>query len=221
MRKGYAPKTRRLAFQQLESRQLLAIFTSQWGGRIEVVMDPSVPWVTHEHAGGPTHNIMVRVLPTVGGTVHNAPVTIVFGDDAGGGEAAFAPPAVTFQALDTGWANVTLSGKDTRPFKNGDTVYAYEPESGLSDLDNSIIIEGNTVFPRACRVLRDQAVLGPSHRIVMRRPDGTEFPLPGVRWSPEDALVLTIGDRLPQWSADPQGASAGEQYIRDRSSRPR
>src|SRR5687768_7999207 len=124
MRKGYAPKTRRLAFQQLESRQLLAIFTSQWGGRIEVVMDPSVPWVTHEHAGGPTHNIMVRVLPTVGGTVHNAPVTIVFGDDAGGGEAAFAPPAVTFQALDTGWANVTLSGKDDSPDDDdGNKVY--------------------------------------------------------------------------------------------------
>ncbi len=118
--------------------------------------------------------------------------------------------------------NAKLSGRDTRPaFDVGDWLYVYHPEAGLQDTTYVDEIDGQVVFPRRVRVLSRQRSLGPSYRIVMRRSDGTTFELPGIRHSTEDATTLTIGDRLPDWQADPQGKAAGQQYLADRKYRPR
>jgi len=118
--------------------------------------------------------------------------------------------------------SLKLSGTTARAdAPPGDTVYAYHPESGLQDTANTVTIAGRTVYPRAVRVLARERSLGPAHRIVMRAADGTTFPLLGVRWSDEDAVALTVGDRLPDWVSDPQGGAEGKQYAQDRAKRPR
>ncbi len=126
-----------------------------------------------------------------------------------------------------------LSGKATRADSPpGDTIYVFYPEAGVFDNDVTTTIEGQTVHPRGVRVLERQRVHGPSHHIEFLKPNGTRVQfrqqdgsygpkLPGVRWSDEDATVLSVGDRLPSWKSDPQGKSEGEQYLRDRASRPR
>jgi hypothetical protein len=55
----------------------------------------------------------------------------------------------------------------------------------------------------------------------MLRPDGTTFPLP-VNHSERDATKLTLAERrLFDWEADPGGGATGNQYLRDRASKPR
>lgn len=118
---------------------------------------------------------------------------------------------------------VTLSGKNaTGDVPPGDTTHIYRPEAGLTAYpDNGTTIAGRPAFPRAVRSLVRERALGPSHRIVMLRPDGTTFPLTGVRWSKSDTVQLTLGDFLPDWIVDPQGGAEGGQYLADRQSRPR
>lgn len=116
----------------------------------------------------------------------------------------------------------TLSGVGTRPdFGAGDWIYVYKPDSGIQDLANPVMLDGEVAFPRRLRVLSLTRRLGPSHRIEVRRTDGTTFELPGVRWEPEDATDLELGERRPTFVADPQGGNAGRQYLRDRASSPR
>lgn len=118
--------------------------------------------------------------------------------------------------------NAKLTGINTRPpFKVGDWIYAYDPEAGLEDAGNATVIEGQPVFPCRVRVLSRTRDLGPQHRIEVRRTDGTTFDLTGILWSAEDATSLVIGDRFPEWAADPQAQAAGVQYLRDRASSPR
>lgn len=117
---------------------------------------------------------------------------------------------------------VTLKGLDTRPaFGVGDWIYVYDPASGLLDPENETSVDGEIVWPRRVRVLGRTRELGPSHRIDIRRTDGSTFTLPGVQWSTQDATSLTLGDRQPEWRTDPQGGDPGRQYLRDRASRPR
>ncbi len=154
---------------------------------------------------------IVRVKPVSDGTVDHHGYAQAYATDLALRESE---PALNL--------NVKLSGRDTRPpFDVGDWLYVYHPEAGLQDPGNVDEIEGQTVFPRRVRVLSRERALGPSYRIVMRRSDGSTFDLPGVLHSPEDATVLTIGDRLPEWVADPQGMAPGVEYLRDRASRPR
>lgn len=102
----------------------------------------------------------------------------------------------------------------------GDWIYVDKPEAGLRDLDNATMIDGTTYFPRRVRVLeRERALLNGT--IEMLRPDGTTFVLAGVTWSEASETRLVVGDRLPEWVADPQGRSEGVQYVEDRRSRPR
>lgn len=178
------------------------------GGTFLVTATAQVPGTIRYDLNG---NAIVRTKQVSDGTVDHVGYAQALADDLAAREAE--PPLVL---------TAKLSGKDTRADSPpGDTVHAYHPESGVEDTDVTEVIEGQVVNPRAVRVLTRERAHGPGHRIVMRRPDGTEFPLTGVRWSEEDATVLTIGDRLADWQADPQGLSAGEQYRRDRASRPR
>lgn len=145
------------------------------------------------------------------GTVDHIGYAQALADDLAAQEAE---PALSVEA--------TLTGVNTRPaFREGGWIYVYDPEAGLEDVDNVTTIDGRTVFPRRVRVLGRTRELGPSHRIDIRRTDGTFVTLTGVRWSDKDATSLTIGDRRPDWQADPQGHSAAVQYMRDRISAPR
>lgn len=178
------------------------------GGTFLITATAQVPGPTRYDGN---NNVVVRTKYVSDGTVDHVGYAQALATDLAAAEAE--PPLIL---------TAKLSGKDTRADSPpGTTIYAYEPEAGLEDPDVVTTIEGATVFPRATRVLSRERVHGPSHRIVMRRPDGTEFPLTGVRWSEEDAVVLTIGDRLPEWIADPQGRATGDQYLADRAKRPR
>lgn len=107
--------------------------------------------------------------------------------------------------------SATLTGLNTRPaFGVGDWIYVYDPDAGLEDTDYATEVDGQPVFPRRVRVLGRTRSLGPSHHIDIRRENGTTFSLDtmtGVRWSAEDSTTLTIGDRRPDWQADPAGRS--------------
>ncbi|MCA1569300.1 MAG: hypothetical protein LC798_03050 [Chloroflexi bacterium] len=114
----------------------------------------------------------------------------------------------------------TVAGVNTRPaFVPGDWVYVYDPESGLKDPANATFVDGEPVFPRRVRVFGRTRQLGPGYRIDIRRNDGTVFTLGGVRWSDKDETSLTIGERRPEWQADPQAGSTSDQYLRDRALR--
>lgn len=116
---------------------------------------------------------------------------------------------------------VKLSGVNTRPdFDEGDWIYLFNHKAGLISPDYPQMIDGVKVFPRRVRVLSAATTCGPGWRIEVRRVNGTTFNLP-FKSSDEDATVLTVGDRLPEWAADPQGKAEGVQYVADRKSRPR
>ncbi len=117
---------------------------------------------------------------------------------------------------------VKLSGKDGRAYPPGDWCHLYHPDANIEDRTlPPVAIAGRTTWPRKVRVLARERSFGPSYYILMREPDGTTWPLPGVLWSDEDAAVLTVGDRRPDWQSDPQGRAEGEQYLNDRKSSPR
>lgn len=115
---------------------------------------------------------------------------------------------------------IRLSGTDLTPCKVGDTIYPYYPAAGLEDQNNPREVEGETVFPRGVRILSRLSRKGPSHSAVMRRSDGSTFPL-NLEWSNEDSTELTVGDRVEDWTADPGGHAAATQWMRDWKSRPR
>ena len=119
--------------------------------------------------------------------------------------------------------NVTLTGVNTRPsFAVGDWLYLYDPESGLVDPTAAeAMVEGETVRPVRKRVLGLTRRLGPSHRIEIRRLDGSTFDLPGVLWEDEDATSLELGERRPEFVGDSQMGDLGRAYLRFRASSPR
>lgn len=121
-----------------------------------------------------------------------------------------------------GLTTFTLTGVNSRPpCKVGDWIYVHNPQAGMEDPENPMDVNGETIFPQRLRVLSRGRTYGPSHRIVVRREDGTTFDLPGVTWSDEDTTILTVGIRRPDWQRNASGPSAGVQYMRDRLSRPR
>ncbi len=104
----------------------------------------------------------------------------------------------------------------------------YKPEAGLKGgPESATTIEGATVFPLGKRLLsraREFADVGEAEsrfRLEMLRPDGSVYPLPGVRPSEKNLTTLTVGDRFLPWESDPQGQSESDQYFADRASRPR
>jgi hypothetical protein len=163
---------------------------------------PQVDW---------NRNPLNRARLVSDGTVDHRSYAQALADDLAAEEA---DPAVSL--------TFTLFGANSRPpTKVGDWIYVHHPEAGFEDLDNPVGMEGETVFPQRTRILTRSRSLGPSHRIVVRREDGTEFDLPGVNWSMQDSTVLTVGERRPDWQRNPSGPSAGVQYQRDRLARPR
>ena len=154
-----------------------------------------------------------RVKPVHDGTVDHQGYAQALADDIATKEAI---PAISLNAV--------ISGLSTRPnFEVGDWVYAYKPEAGLIDETNPWPIEGETVFPRKVRVLARTRELGPTHRIVIRRADGSTYDVPNmaVGWAKQDSTTLTVGDRELDWIKDPQGGHDAKRYLKDRESRPR
>lgn len=106
----------------------------------------------------------------------------------------------------------------------GDWLYAFEDGVLDDPTAEPADIEGDTVRPRRARVFTRTLAPGAGYRIVVERTNGTTFDLADktrIIWPAAAVTALTVGDRLPEWVADPQGGAAGEQYIRDRASRPR
>ncbi len=122
------PKQRRLAFESLETRTLLAVIANGDRGFVEVEWDTTVPPVTHEHFGGPTIGIRVRLHPTLGGVGNTGPVDVSF---AAPGEASFSPAQVTFAAGEvtggapSAWRHLAMTGLDDFPANPDDGNKAY------------------------------------------------------------------------------------------------
>ncbi len=165
-------------------------------------------------------NPVRRVRVVSDGTVDHRAFAQALADDLASQEA---DPPLSVQArlneLDA--ATAATLGVTARPALDvGDTIYAYKPSAGLVGTD-AVVIRGRTVRPRAVRALGRERALGPDYTLRMRRSDGSSFELAGVIWAEADETVLTLGDRLTTWQADPQGTAAGRQYLSDRASRPR
>ena len=106
MTKRKMPKQRRLAFESLESRTLLAIIMNGDRGFVEVIWDPSVPAVTWEQQGGPTIGLAVKLHAKTDGTTNPFPVVVSFASSVAS-EAVFSTGA-------TGPARLTASIASSR-----------------------------------------------------------------------------------------------------------
>jgi hypothetical protein len=188
------------------------------GGTVLITATAQVPGTPEVDWNG---NTIRRTRPVSDGTVDHIGYAQALAADLAEKEATPAlSVAVKLSVLST--ATAIALGFNPRPVvKAGEWLYVYHPQAGLSDPDNATTIEGRTVYPRRVRAFTDQRTLGPGCSIVVRREDGTTFPLPGVNWSDADTLTLVVGDRRPNWQADPQGGPTGLQYERDRKSKPR
>jgi hypothetical protein len=158
------------------------------------------------------NNPIVRTRPISDGTI-----------DTFGYARAYAADQALREAHPGLVVDATLTGT---PYQRGamdvgDWIEVYKPESGIQDLDNPKSVEGVPVFPKVLRAVAREREHGPQFRVEMLRPDGTTFPLP-VNHSERDATKLTLAERrLFDWEADPQGGATGNQYLRDRASKPR
>jgi hypothetical protein len=158
------------------------------------------------------NNPIVRTRPISDGTI-----------DTFGYARAYAADQALREAHPGLVVDATLTGT---PYQRGamdvgDWIEVYKPESGIQDLDNPKSVEGVPVFPKVLRAVAREREHGPQFRVEMLRPDGTTFPLP-VNHSERDATKLTLAERrLFDWEADPQGGATGNQYTRDRTSKPR
>jgi hypothetical protein len=122
---------------------------------------------------------------------------------------------------------VTLKGLSTRPPHGvGDWLYVYKPDAGLTTDPASTpvaMVEGEATWPVGKRLLGRTRRLGTSHRIVIRRLDGTTFDLGAhtrIRWE-TDVTTLELGERPYEFAADSQGGDVGIQFLRSRASAPR
>lgn len=163
---------------------------------------------------------MVRTEMVSSGTVDHVGYASALAADLAA-QSAEPPLAVRIILNTLDDATATALGLDPRPkYDVGDWIYTYKPTAGLEDPDNATMIAGSEVFPRRVRVLDRDRSHPPGWYVVLRSPTGATMLLPGVRHDPE-RTTLTVGDRLPDWQADPQGKAEGIQYLTDRASRPR
>lgn len=105
-------------------------------------------------------------------------------------------------------------------FEVGDWVYLYKPEAGLQDLANQRTLpDGRIVFPVQKRVLVRNMQLGPEHfKIRLRKGDGTEIDVTDfVIWSEATTAELEVGSMYQDFTVDPQGGAAGNQFLRYRA----
>lgn len=158
------------------------------------------------------NNPIVRTRPVSDGTI-----------DTHGYAQAYADDQAVREAFPGLIVDVTLTGT---PYQRGeldvgDWLEIFEPESGIEDQTNPKTVEGVPCFPRVMRAVARDREHGPSFYVLMLRPDGSTFPL-NVNHSERDATKLTLADRrLYDWEADPGGGATGNQYMRDRASKPR
>ncbi len=187
------------------------------GGTTLIGSTAAVPGAS-EH--GYNNRPMVRTEIVSAGTVDHESYASAYASDLAA-LAADPPLAVSVTLNEISADTAAALGIDARPdYDVGDWIYVYKPKAGLVDMSRSTMIAGTAVFPRRVRVLDRDRSLPPGYYVVMRRPDGSTFPLPGVLHSP-DTTRLTVGDRLPGWVVDPQGKAEGLQYLADRQSQPR
>jgi hypothetical protein len=108
-------------------------------------------------------------------------------------------------------------------FRPGDWVYVEQPEAGLVDEAYEQVVRGRVAFPARKRVVSRTTRLGAgTFRAELLPSDGTDpIPLPHVQWEPSTTAELELGDLLPDFAADPQGGSVGNQFLRFRASSPR
>lgn len=104
------------------------------------------------------------------------------------------------------------------PVREGDWVYVYNPEAGLEDPNqDGRLSDGTPVHPVRLRIVSlTRALSVGDHRVEIRRPDGTTWPIPSelVHWEAASGLTLELGDPPAEFNADPQGGSAPRQWIR-------
>lgn len=187
------------------------------GGTTLIAATASVPGGTERDYN---NRPMVRTEIVSAGTVDHEGYARALASDLAD-QAADPPLAVTVTLNEIDDDTADLLGIDARPsYDVGDWIYAVKPTAGLEDPNYSTMVAGSEVFPRRVRVLDRERSHGPGYYVILRRPDGTTIPLPGIIYGPE-RTSLTVGDRLPEWVADPQGKAEGEQYLSDRASRPR
>lgn len=115
---------------------------------------------------------------------------------------------------------IKLSGRNTAADRPpGDWVYVNRPAAGLEDESVETPWEGEGVSPRRVRIQVRERELGAGVTVEMRASDGSRFPLL-FNPSDQETTTLTVGDRKPDWEADPTGQARWVQYIKDYQSRP-
>ncbi len=158
------------------------------------------------------NNPIVRTRPVSDATI-----------DTFGYARAYASDQALREAFPGMVVDATLTGTPYQrgPYDVGDWLEVFKPESNIHDLTNPKTVEGVPAFPKVLRVVSREREHGPQFRVEMMRPDGSTFPLP-VNHSERDATKLTLAERrLFEWEADPMGGATGQQYLRDRASKPR
>jgi len=168
-------------------------------------------------------NLAHRVKIVSDSTVDHWAYAQALADDLAAKEAE---PVFSVNATLTPMNAATTSALDipARPALGaGDWTYVYDPDNGLSDSAYETVINGVTVNPRRLRVVSLTRQLS-TGAITIRRQDGSTFDLAtktNIVWSDKDAVSVVLGQRPPDFISDPQGGNVGEQYLRDRASRPR
>jgi hypothetical protein len=92
---------------------------------------------------------------------------------------------------------LTLSAADydiRGSFEVGDYVYAYDPDSGLVDLDNEITFRGQRINPVAIRVSETSWPVTEGHTVAFRSQDGTWYDLTDfVEFESPGSTSITVG----------------------------
>jgi len=115
---------------------------------------------------------------------------------------------------------VALTGDANRGAPPGDWVYAYKPESGLSDAAYATTINGQPVSPARKRVLARTRRFAAGYRLELRRYDGTLLVVV-VNWDEAATTTLELADFRPTFRSDPEGGNVGRAFQRFLTSKPR
>lgn len=103
-------------------------------------------------------------------------------------------------------------------FNVGDWIYIYDPQADLEDAANEMTLDdGTKIWPKKLRVLERDWTHGSEGdgRVEILREDGTTLDISEhVLWEAESSATLVLGDRLPDFTSDPEGGPAGLQLLR-------